>query len=69
MFLSPWELFVIDQVKKEQDVDTVARHLANHYSGNVDYATFRQACWECRVDPDDFQQEDLETLQEKLNRM
>ena len=69
MQLTPWDFFVMDQVAKEQDIDTVARHLANNYSGNIDYPAFCQACHECGVRPDRFDQDDVDAIQRALDRM
>ena len=69
MPLTPWDFFVIDQITKEQNIDTVARHLARNYSGNIGYDEFCRACQECGIDPDDFDQDDVDAIQRALDRM
>jgi len=69
MTLTPWDFFVLDQITKAQSIDTVARHLTDNYSGNVDYNEFCEACRECNIDANDFDQDDIDAIQEALNRM
>jgi hypothetical protein len=66
MSFTPWDFFVLDQITKEQNVDTVARHLADNYSGDVDYDEFCEACRECNIEPSYFDQDDINTIQHKL---
>lgn len=54
---------------KEQMLDTVARHLARHYTGKIDLEVFYKACRECGVDPNLLTREDITEIQRRLNQI
>ena len=68
----PWMLAAIDDAGyngiREEHIERVARELLATGMTNIDRATFDRACHRCGVDPDNFNQKDLDRLTERLNR-
>lgn len=72
MNLSLWDIYVMEQIaqeEKQKKLKIIASHLAENYSGAVDYDTFREACWDCNINPLDFEDEDIRAIQELLDLM
>lgn len=67
----PWELGVIDEAGyngiTDEHIERVAESLLHSGLTDIDYATFAHHCRLCNVDPDLFDDTDLERLQEMLN--
>ncbi|MBE6031687.1 MAG: hypothetical protein E7224_00645 [Clostridiales bacterium] len=53
----------------ESCINDVAHYLTKFPGDEIDAATFRRACYACNVDPDSFNQSDLDQLQKKLNSL
>lgn len=72
MSFKPWMLAAMEQAgytdTNEGLISRVANSLANSPNDIIDTAEFRSTCISCGVDPDSFTQNDLNRLQEKLNR-
>ena len=68
----PWMLAAMEEAgimdTKEGHINRVANYLKNNTFGDVSYDQFRSACIACNVNPDSFDQQDLDRLQYKLNR-
>lgn len=68
----PWQLAMIDDAGyngiRDEHVDCVAESLLATGLTEIDRSTFDCHCHKCGVDPDNLTQEDLERLQEKLNK-
>lgn len=73
MAFLPWQLAVMEDyglmTTKEGLINRVARYLADNAEGTVDESFFRDACFNCDVDPDCFTDYDLEKLQKKLDEL
>ena len=52
---------------RDEHIDRVAESLLSTGLTEIDRSTFDYHCHKCGVDPDNFTQEDLDRLQEKLN--
>lgn len=67
----PWELGVIDEAGyngiTDEHIERVAESLLHSGLTDIDYATFAHHCRLCNVDPDLFDETDLERPQEMLN--
>lgn len=67
----PWELGVIDEAGyngiTDEHIERVVESLLHSGLTDIDYATFAHHCRLCNVDPDLFDETDLERLQEMLN--
>lgn len=68
----PWMLAAMEEAgimdTKEGHINRVSNYLKNNATGDVSYSEFRSACNACNVNPDSFDQQDLDRLQYKLNR-
>ena len=53
---------------RDEHIDRVAESLLSTGLTEIDRATFDYHCYKCGIDPNNFTQENLERLQEKLNR-
>ena len=67
------ELWMLAAMEAEGLMDTgegcisrVAKVLGNSPNDVIDTDEFRRACYSCNVDPDSFDQDDLDRLQQKL---
>ena len=67
----PWMLAAMEEAgimdTKEAHVNRVANYLKNTATGDVSYSEFRSACNACNVNPDSFDQSELDKIQQKLN--
>lgn len=67
----PWMLAAMEEEgimdTREGHINRVAKYLKNNATGDISYDEFRFACKACNVDPDSFDQQDLDRLQDKLN--
>ena len=67
----PWMLAAMEEEgimdTKEGHINRVAKYLKNTTTGDVSYSEFHSACKACNVNPDYFDQQDLDRLQDKLN--
>ena len=67
----PWMLAAMEEEgltdTSEGCISRVAKELKKSPNNEIDTAEFRIACYSCNVDPDSFDQEDLDRLQHKLN--
>lgn len=72
MGFKAWHLGAIEEAgymdTNEGLISRVANYLADSPNDTIDTDEFRQACINCNVDPDSFTQEDLDRLQQKLNK-
>lgn len=72
MFYKPWELAAIDQAGyngiRDEHIEAVADTLLRTGLTEIDRDTFEAACRRCGVDPACFTQEDLNSLEETMNR-
>lgn len=66
----PWMLAAMEEAgimdTKEGHINRVANYLKNTATGDVSYVEFCTACNVCNVNPDSFDQQDLDRLQYKL---
>ena len=66
----PWMLAVMEEEglmdTSEGCISRVAKVLENSPNDVIATAEFRRACYSCNVDPDSFNQDDLDRLQQKL---
>lgn len=74
MEFEPWMLAVMEDCghmdTKTSQINRMAIWLKNNMIGTVvDQEIFDQACAACQVDPDDFTQNDLERIINKLNSL
>ena len=67
----PWQLAMMDQAGyngiRDEHVDRVAQSLLATGLTEIDRATFDYHCHKCGIDPNNFTQDNLDRLQEKLN--
>lgn len=70
MKLEPWMLAAMEEEglmdTSEGCINRVAKVLENSPSNVIGTDEFRRACYACNVDPDSFDREDLDRLQQKL---
>ncbi len=71
MSFEPWMLAMMDEVGyngiTDEHIEKVAAKLLDIGKTDIDYPTFCDACRESSIDPDNFNQEDLDRLQQRLN--
>lgn len=71
MSFEPWMLAAMEEEgiidTKEGHINRVAKQLAKSPNDVIDTEEFCSACRLCGVDPDEFTQADLDSLQRKLN--
>ncbi len=71
MAFAPWELAAIDQAGyngiRDEYIDAVAENLLATGKTEIDRQTFDDSCYSLGINPDNFSQDDLNKLQEKLN--
>lgn len=69
--LEPWQLAMIDDAGyngiRDEHINRVAKSLLATGLTKIDRDTFEYHCRKCGIDSDNFTQEDLDRLQEKLN--
>lgn len=67
----PWQLAMIDEAGyngiRDEHIEKVANSLLSSGFTGFDRETFESHCHKCGIDPDNFTDEDLEKLKEKLN--
>ena len=67
----PWQLGLIDEAGyngiREEHIERVADSLLATGLTDIDRRTFEHHCRMCGIDPNNFTQEDLNRLEEKLN--
>ena len=72
MSLEPWMLAAMEEEgymdTTEGQINRVAKCLSDSPNSVIDVDQFRNACYSCNVDSDSFTQNDLDRLQEVLNR-
>jgi len=70
---SPWELAAIDQAGyngiRDEHIEAVAEKLLAIGKTEIDRQIFNDACYSLGINPDNFNQRDLDRLQEKLNEL
>ena len=70
MKLEPWMLAAMEAEglmdTSEGCISRVAKVLENSPDDVIDTAEFRRACYSCHVDPDSFDEDDLNRLRQKL---
>lgn len=71
MSFEPWMLELADDTGffgiRDEHIEKVAEKLLDTGKTDIDYSTFCTACRECGIEPDNFNQEDLDKLQSRLN--
>ena len=72
MMFEPWQLAMIDDAGyngiRDEHIDRVAESLLATGLTEIDRATFDYHCHKCGIDPNNFTQDDLDRLQERLNK-
>ena len=72
MSFQPWMLAAIDQAGyngiRQEHINAVAEEILNTGLTEVSYQTFDAACRRCGIAAENFTQEDLDRLQQRLNR-
>lgn len=72
MAFEAWQLALIDSAGyngiRGEHIEAVARELEKLPQDVIDTGDFRSACYRAGVDPDNFDQNSLADLQERLNR-
>ncbi|MCR4607130.1 MAG: hypothetical protein K5771_05355 [Oscillospiraceae bacterium] len=72
MAFEAWQLGLIDAAGyngiRGEHIEAVARELEKLPQYEINTADFRSACYRAGVDPDNFDQYALASLQERLNR-
>ncbi len=67
-----WQLGLIDEVGyngiRDEHIERVANEIRNMGVTYVDNDVFYRACRNCCIDADNFTQEDVDRLEEVLNR-
>lgn len=73
MAFAPWELAAIDQAGyngiRDEHIDAVAEKLLSTGKTEIDRQTFDNVCYSLGINPDNFTQDNLNKLQEKLNEL
>lgn len=66
----PWQLAIIDEAGyngiRDDHIDKVAGSLKLTGLTSIDRSAFESHCYRCGINPNNFTQEDLDSLQEKL---
>lgn len=72
MYYQPWMLAAIDHAGyngiREEHIDAVAEEILCTGIQSVSWQDFDAACRRCGIDGDNFTQDDLDRLQQRLNR-
>lgn len=67
----PWQLAAIDDAGynsiRDEHIERVAESLLSTGLNEIDRSTFHYHCHKCSIDPNNFTQDDLYRLQERLN--
>lgn len=68
----PWQMAAMDEAGvfgvRDKHIDAVAEEILRTGITEVSRQNFDRACWNCHIDPISFTQEDLDRLQQRLNR-
>lgn len=68
----PWHLAIIDHAGyngiRDEHINCVAKSFFATSLTEIDRSTFDYHCKKCGIDPNNFTQEDLDLLQERLNQ-
>lgn len=68
----PWQLAAIDELGyngiRDEHIEKIANSLLSENLTDIDRDTVEYHCRKCGIDPDNFTQENLERLQERLNK-
>ena len=66
-----WQLNAIDETGyngiRDEHIEKVAESLLSAGLTEIDRDTFEHHCYLCGIDPDNFTDDDLDILQERLN--
>lgn len=69
--LQGWQMAAIDRAGfngiRDEHIEAVVEELLNTGLTEIDWETFCDACHSCGIDPNNFTQDDLDSLQEALN--
>lgn len=72
MTYEPWMLAAIDQAGyngiRDEHIIAVANELLKTGRSSISRADFDRACSRCGINPNNFTQQDLNTLEDYLNR-
>lgn len=67
----PWQLAMIDEAGyngiRDEHIEKVAESLLASGLTEIDRSTFERYCYNCGINPDNFTQEDLDRLEQRLN--
>lgn len=67
----PWQLAMIDDAGyngiRDEHIEKVAHSLLSTGLTEIDCDTFNYHCHKCGIDPNNFTQSDLDTLESRLN--
>ena len=67
----PWQLAMIDEAGyngiREEHIERVAESLPATGVTEIDRSMFESHCHKCGINPDNFSQEDLDRLEQRLN--
>ena len=68
----PWMLAAMEEEghtdTKVGHINRVAKYIAAHYTGTIGDAEFEETCNACGIDIGEFEQEDIEKIQEIINK-
>ena len=72
MAYEAWQLGLIDSAGyngiREEHIEAVAKEIEKLPQNNIDNSAFQSACYRAGVDPNNFKQSDIDSLQDYLNR-
>lgn len=68
----PWQLAAMDEAGyngiREEHLEKMEQAIVDTGLHEIDQDTFDRCCNRCGIDPRNFKQEDLDRLQDRLNR-
>ena len=72
MAFEAWQLGLIDSAGyngiREEHIEAVAKEIEKLPQTNIDNSAFQSACYRAGVNPKNFKQSDIDSLQDYLNR-
>lgn len=68
----PWQLAAMDEAGyngiREEHIERLADSLRSTGLSDIDNETFERHCRKCGIEPDNFTQDDLDRLEDELNK-
>ena len=72
MAYEAWQLGLIDSAGyngiREEHIEAVGKEIEKLPQNNIDNSAFQSACYRAGVNPNNFKQSDIDSLQDYLNR-